>query len=503
MAVDAGSNATKYRVWEIAESGHAQPLAERRFPVRLGERVFTTGLLTAESIAGTVEAFRSIRKDCDAHGIHTVRAVTTSAAREASNRLTLVREVHRATGISLEILPDAEEARMIALGILGARPGLSGPCLMIDIGGGSTEIVLARDMDIVRALSLRLGAVRMKETFLDRLPPTDEQLELLEKTIHDVIDRMLDLPTLGPEVEILGSAGTITALKAMVARAEGLDSSDAVLSLGQVETIVERVRPLTIEAICGSFSIEAARAELILAGALVLRALMRRLGVERLSCVRGGVGDGLLQNLLERLGVRHSHLFDRERALLNCAAALNDHFHVNRHHSEQVARLATSLFDQLAPLHGLGRGDRILLQAAAMVHDIGQFISFSDHHKHAQYILMHSDLPGLTESEKNVMACVARYHRKAFPKSRHIGYISLSREDRERVRRLAAILRIADGLDREQQSLVNRVRVKVGPNLVRFYLNMNFRAPIEIWYATQKGTLFAEVFARNIEFITE
>ncbi len=500
MAVDCGSNSIKYRVWEIEEDGAVRQLAERRFPVRLGEGVFLDGMLKPAAIKGAVEAFKAIRLDHDTHQIHALRAVATSAMREASNRQTLVREVLRESDIRLEVLPDAEEARMIALGVLGVRQGLSRTCVMIDIGGGSTELIVARDPDIISVQSLRLGAVRLREMFFTDSPPAPEQVELAVSHIEDVFERTLHLPELEADVEVLGSAGTITALRDMAAGTREGGESDAPLTLAAVESLVERMRVMDKQAIVDAFGVEPQRAEVILAGALVLRSIMRRAGLTRLSLVKGGVGDGLLQNFLELAGLRRSRLFDHERAFLGQALALGEHYHFQRHHAEQVARLALRLFDQLGPLHGLGREQRVLLHGAALLHEIGQYVAFSAHHKHAQYLIMNSDLAGIGEASRAIVACVARYHRKAHPKPEHPVYDDLAPADRETVRRLAAILRIADALDREQQSLVSDARVEIGEKRVVFHLAMNYRAQIEIWHARQKGALFEEVFRRELEF---
>lgn len=500
MAVDVGSNSIKYRIWQIEEDGSMRPIAEERFPVRLGGKVFTTGLLPDEGIEGAVETFTRIKAAFESNRVHSLRAVATSATREASNGLTLVRKVLRETGIALEILPAAEEARMIALGALGARPSLQGEYLLIDIGGGSTEVILARDPDIVAAQSIRLGAVRLREMFFTTQPPAAEQVQLAEEHIQDVINKALHIPKLETRAQGLGSAGTITAVAQMTARLPGGALPDGGVSLAQVEELLERVRTLSADQIADQFGLDLRRAEIILGGLLVLRAVLRHLGLDSLQLVRGGVSDGLLQVFLERAGLRRSRLFDHDRSFLLQAMALGDHYQFHRAHGEQVSRLAVSLFEQLEPLHELGPSDRTLLKGAALLHEIGQFVGFAAHHKHSYYLIMHSDLPGISETEKMILACVARYHRKGHPKARHDGYAELDPASRERVRKLAALLRIADGLDREQQSLVTQVQARVTPKAVEFHIAVHYRAAIEVWNAREKASLFEEVFRRKTEF---
>lgn len=500
MAVDAGSNAIKYRVWEIEEDGAIRQIAEQRYPIRLGHNVFRSGLLSDKDIQMTVEAFKTIARDCASIGVHAMRAVATSAMREASNSLSVVRKVAKEARINLEILPAAEEARMIALGVLGTRPQLSEQYLLIDIGGGSTEIILACDPDIVSANSVRLGAVRLREMFLPKLPPTAEQLDLCETHIQDVLGKTLHLPRLGEDLQCLGSSGTIMALQAMTAALPGQGAPLEQINFETINQIAERLKKLSVAGIVKEFGIDEQRAEVILPGALVLRAVMKKLGIQQIGPGRGGVGDGLLQVFMERTGLRRSRLFDHDRAFLIQALALGEHYRFNRVHAQQVSRLAISIFDQLQPLHGLGPADRRLLKGAALLHDIGQMIAFSGHHKHSYYLIMHSDLPGLAESEKQMLALVARYHRKSAPKPSHEGYGQLAKPDQKRVKLLAGILRLADALDREQQSLVREVSVSVQGKTAQFYISVHYQATIEVWSARQKGTLFEEAFGLKPEF---
>ena len=500
LAVDAGSNSIKFRAWEIDEDGSAHALAERRYPVRLGQGTFRDGVVSEQNIAAAVEAFQDIQLEYDTLGIHAMRAVATSAAREASNGLTLVRRVAKQTGINLEILPPAEEARLIALGVLGMLPRLSEQYLLIDIGGGSTEIILAGDPDIISALSVRLGAVRLREMFFPVSPPTSTQVALAKDHIRDVLGKTLHLPGRQEDLHCLGGAGTITALHAMVGALTGRRETDGEISLLEIDTVVERVMKLSVDEIAKEFGLDTQRAEIILPGALVLRAILQQLRIERIGLAHGGVGDGLLHVFLEHAGLRRSQLFDHDRAFMAHAFALGERYHFIRHHAQQVSRLATSLFDQLGPLHMLGPADRRILKGAALLHDIGQFIGFSVHHKHSHYLIIHSDLPGLSAAEKRMMAAVARYHRKAHPKSGHVEFMDLDKSTRARVRKLAAILRIADGLDREQQSLVSGVRVQILPREVHFYLSVHYQAAVEVWSARQKATLFEEVFGRLPQF---
>lgn len=288
MSIDAGSNATKYRVWEI-EAGEPTLIAERRFPMRIGEGVFTTGRIAAESIAGAVRVMQEVCNDRDMLGVTAWRAATTSAAREACNGQDLVNAIRSATGIELEILTGSEEARLIALGLLASRnDGLRRT--IIDIGGGSTEIIFARGAETVHAVSTNIGAVRMSETYFAAIPPAAEAIERLEAHLRDVLEKTQLPAEIG--TELLGSGGTIVALKMMIGDGNGE------IELARLSALIEKLRAMNVKQICGAYPIEEQRAEIILAGALILRAVMNRVGHESVLMVRGGVGDGLLREFL-------------------------------------------------------------------------------------------------------------------------------------------------------------------------------------------------------------
>ena len=501
MAIDVGSNAMKSRIWEIEADGSIRRIDEQRYPVRLGSGAFTTGMLRPEGIEEAIRAFEQLQRDGESMGVHAIRAVATSAVRETSNGMSLVRKVVRRTGIKLEILPAAEEARLIALGSLGAYPQLSDQYIIIDVGGGSTEVILASDPDIVNAQSLRLGAVRLKEMFFPELPPTPAQLDLAERHIQDVLSKVLHLPELSRDLHCLGCAGTVSALKEMSDRLDGGESGKDTLTLGAVRHIIDRIREMTGDRIVTEFGLDLRRAEIILAGALVVRALFERLDLESLKMARGGVSEGLLQGFLERVGLRSSRLFDHDRVFTIQAVALGEHYGFNRLHAKQVSRLALSLFEQLEPVHELDPDDARLLKGAALLHEIGQFISFTAHHKHSYYLICNSDLAGISPQERLMMACIARYHRKAPPKADHEGYEELDEEARTRVRKLAAILRIADALDREHQSLISQLKVRIDPPQVHFQLSVHYQASIEVWNAAQKADLFEDVFGLKPTFM--
>lgn len=288
MAIDAGSNATKYRVWEIESQANPTLIAEKRHPLRIGEGVFRTGRISDDTITKAVDVFRAIRSESESYGITAMRAVTTSAAREAQNRDELIDAILRETGIRLEVLSDEDEARLIGMGILAARAQASGSCVMIDIGGGSTEFIIANAGKIDWAKSLPIGAVRMTEVFFSTIPPAVEQIDALEKHVQHVLAQSIPAHIIPPRPELIGSGGTITALNFMAGGNGGV-------KLTEIDSIVKRLRPMNVDEIGKTFPIDHERGQIILAGALLLANIMKQLGFGEILLVRSGVADGLMR----------------------------------------------------------------------------------------------------------------------------------------------------------------------------------------------------------------
>jgi exopolyphosphatase/guanosine-5'-triphosphate,3'-diphosphate pyrophosphatase len=287
MAVDAGSNAIRWRVWDLA-GGAPRMLAQGRDAVRLGGEAFKAGRLSEGLIARVVDSFRRIEREKRRHDAAELRAVATSAMREAANAGELIDAVGRVTGIELEILDADEEARLIALGVLGMHPEPPPRSLILDVGGGSSEVILARRREIVRTVSLPLGAVRLTGRFFPRLPPTNDQCQQTRRHIEAVLDRELNLPEMDRGVACLGSGGALWTLARMAARAAGS------IMLDDIECLVESLRRLGIEQTVERYGIERERAEIILAGAMIAAAIARRAGIGRIELTHKGVGDGLV-----------------------------------------------------------------------------------------------------------------------------------------------------------------------------------------------------------------
>jgi exopolyphosphatase / guanosine-5'-triphosphate,3'-diphosphate pyrophosphatase len=398
-AVDLGSNSIKVRISEIYSHGTHETLWENKYPVRLGHETFQTGKLSKEIIKDSVKALEKIKAISKDHKVETLVAVATSAVREAANRQQLLSQAERKTDIDIEIIPGSEEARLIALGVLGEISPAHQDYLILDIGGGSTEVIFSNDYNIIETQSLGLGAVRLTELFVKSDPIGNNQFELLHDQIVSQIKTHLTISAVPNDVICYGCAGTIAALVEM-SSGEKSPSGKKIISQSKVHSLVKQLRKLSLSQRMKKFGLDERRAEIILAGAVVLSEIMRALSISHLELSGHGVRDGLLQDFLERHGMKGDLAFDHDRAFVKSLFSLVDRYGANRQHAIQVCNLALHLFDSLRSLHGYGPTEKNILKGASLLHDIGQFISYSKHHKHAYYLIIHSDIPGITERGK-------------------------------------------------------------------------------------------------------
>ncbi len=489
--VDLGSNAVRLQIAQLALPGPVLVLAEDRAAVRLGEQVFRTGRLAAAAIARTSDALERFARLAERAGAARIRAVATSAVREASNRAALVRAIRDRAGIGLEVISGAEEARLVCLGVLQGEPP-SEHSLILDIGGGSTEIISARGEEPESSWSLQLGAVRLTEFFVRGDPVARKEVRLIDEAVEDAL-LQVDPLLVGRHRRIIGAAGTTGAVAQLARRFAGREASASVpVSYDQVRRVLERLRDSSARD-RRKWGVDEQRSDIIYAGTAICEGVMRRLRVDELAITQRGLRDGLMADLVRRtVRRRGAHLHD-ESVVLDGLRAFGRRCAYREEHAEQVAQLSLSLFDQLHSLHHHGEEERALLHAAAMLHDVGSFISYNRHHKHSYYLLYHADLPGYTDRERELIATIARYHRRSAPKESHEEFQRLSARERQVVRHLAAILRVADGLDRGHRRHVRSLTARCRGKGVQIAVVAEKGSDLEVWSARQKADLLEQV----------
>jgi exopolyphosphatase/guanosine-5'-triphosphate,3'-diphosphate pyrophosphatase len=515
-AIDLGTNSFHLVIAEAKPNGSFRVVASEKEMVRLGESGADMKLLTEEAMERGIACLRRFKAIIAARKVKAIRAIATSAIREAGNRDVFLRRARAEVGISIDIISGFEEGRLIYLGVLQALPFFAKRTLTLDIGGGSTEYVIGERGAVKYITSLKLGAIRLTKKYGLAERPTPHAIENARKhIIGELTPSAREIKKRKFEITA-GSSGTIQAVAAIIAAMRtGLSNSQALsvrlnnftFTYGEVKNVVRKV--LLADSTSERKRIQGLdekRADIIIAGALILEESMRLLGIKELTVSSYALREGVIYDYVHHLRTSnevHGKIRDvREQSVRHLAEISN----YEQVHTEHVADLSLSIFDQTKRLHYLGAEERKYLYYAAILHDVGYHISHAEHHLHSYYIISHADLLGFTNEEIEIIANIARYHRKSHPKLKHEGFARLhSDEHRDIVRKLASILRIAEGLDRGNIGIVRSVNCKISRSSVEFRLKPKKNAPrdleLEIWGAERKKMLFQEVYGREVRFV--
>lgn len=500
-AIDVGSNAMRLRVVEANGPKDVREVASERAPIRLGRDVFLTGRLAPAALVEAVDALRHFREVMRAAGVDGYRAVATSAVRESQNADLLVERASREAGVKLDVIEGVEEARLVLVAVLHAVEVGARRALLIDIGGGSVEFTVLAGAAARASVSLPLGTVRLQEAFLSGDEAvTPERKALLDEYVERLLDEAQVLHGPRPDV-VIATGGNVDAIASLAPAA----TDDGIgIDVAAMRALRDEMAAVPASERRERWGLRGDRADVIVPASFVLSAVAERVGCEAIVAPGVGLKDGILAELVDRA----FRVWDErgEQAEVEAEALeLGRKYSFNEAHALHVAELSASLFDQLADLHRMGAEQRTLLRLAALLHDIGDFVGFESHHKHSYYLIQHADLMGLSPSNKEVVANVARYHRKALPDLSHPGYRKLDRHERATVRKLAALLRVADAFDREHQGKVLEVAVRLTPGRIALRAIANPRATgenalsLERWTALRKADLMEDVFECDVK----
>ncbi|MCY4622366.1 MAG: Ppx/GppA phosphatase family protein [bacterium] len=507
-AIDVGTNSVHMVIARPVDGGTPEVLAREKVSVRLGQGATDMKHLRHDAIERAVAALTEFRHIADAYGAEVV-AVATSAVREAENRRDFQQRVRDETGVRVEVISGTEEARLIHLGALSAVPAAGRPHLVIDIGGGSTELIVSTGTEPDLARSVKLGHIRLTDRFFPGGIIRDGAVEECRRHIRSfVAPEVRRARAIGFDLAV-GCSGTIAALASMSASSRGKRRPRSVANT----TIDRKELDWTVAAILarahpddrrGLIGLERARRDVIVAGAVLLAQLFEDLGIESLVMSPGALREGVL---LDRFGRRQEspadglhHLGDLRRSSI---LALARSYHEDLNHAEHATELALQLFDETQHVHGLDASDSELLEAAGLLHNIGRFVANSAHHRHSYYLIRNSErLAGFTVGELELIALVARYHRKSAPRRRHSRFSALSRSDRHRVRLLAGILRVGIALDRTYRRAVACVHARSSGNTITIDVEAEdgLDVEIEMFSARARSSLLADALGSPVEF---
>ena len=503
-AIDIGSNSLKLVIVEAAASDSFTVILQERERVRLGHETLRNKFLSANAINLSAEAIGRFRSIAEAREVDAIIAVATASVREAKNAKDFVNEVKLRTGVEVEVLSSIEEARLIGIAVsqsIGFEE--KGSLLNIDIGGGSTEISLMKDGEPHKLFSLRLGAVGLTEKFLFSDPPEKKELKKLKREIRFALERPLRKMKGETWQVSTGTSGTILNLAGLLNFQTEQDENDkAVIQYDRLKALNKALAKVPLEERIKFPVISEQRAEVIVAGGLILQGVMKALGIETLERCGYALREGVIIDYLREIEAEAlPPVPDVQDLKLRDVFAIGRRYGYEEQHALQVANLAEKLFDSLAPIYDLKRHGRVLLSAAALMHDVGYHISHESHHKHSMYLIKHSEITGFSESEKAIIANIARYHRGAFPKAKHFEFSALEEKNRQLVFRLGAILRLADALDRGYESHVKDIEFKLDGKKLFLKLISDEDCRPEYEAIEKKKKMFEIAF--NCKIITE
>jgi exopolyphosphatase/guanosine-5'-triphosphate,3'-diphosphate pyrophosphatase len=502
-AVDVGTNSFHLVIVEVDHAGQEFKILDREKEiVRLGSGSSDMKRLSQRAMKRGLAALKRFKALADARGAP-LRAVATSAVREAVNQEEFRARAKREVGVAIEIISGFEEARLIYLGILKALPVFGKRVLLVDIGGGSTEFLLGQKDAIHCDNSLKLGAIRLTERFFSSPKVRPRAVEECRHYIRGMLNPVVrELKRQDWDLAV-GTSGTIENVAQMVRALRGEDRNGGLnnfrFSRDELDRVVKRVlQARTPRQRAKIKGLDPDRTDIITAGVLILEQVFEELELGQLTVSGYALREGLVIDTIHKRykrkwvfeGLRHKNVL-----------SLAKQFNYDEAHAQHTALLALRLFDQTRSLHGLGEAERDFLETAALLHDIGFHISHAQHHLHSYYLIRNSELLGFTEDEKEIIANLARYHRKSHPKPKHETFQRLDAHGREVVRTLAALLRIADGLDRSHTRAVRDVVCRITPRRVKLTLRPAPGADLtlEIWGAQRKKALLEDLFGRPVD----
>lgn len=530
-AIDIGSNSIHLVIMRATPGQHLEIIDREKDMARLGAGTLREHRLSKETVERAINALRRFKQVADSVGSDVILTTATAAVREADNADEFIETVRKEVGIDIQLLPGVEEARLIALAVSEATDFNSQRGLIIDIGGGSTEFIVTRGGEPDLLCSLRLGSVRLTEKFITTDPISDRERERLVSAIRaEFLRPASEIKTVGFDF-VIGTSGTILNLVQMADESgRNTESGDfepfsRTASLDQLKKLDRKLVRLTEKERTRVQGIDKGRADIIVGGGLLLETVLSELGAKSITTCDWSLREGIVLDYLRKRaaeagfvelvsGEPVSDSVTEEENLIaadvrtKSVLSVARRYNYDRAHSHHVSRLATIIFDGARAIHQLGDGERRLLQYAALLHDTGHYIAHNNHHRHSLYLIKHSEMPGFTGSEIAMLAVVVRYHRGSMPRKNidkrarreHEDFLALDPSQRQTVLRLAAMLQIADALDRSYQQLVRDARCETKGREVLISIEGTGDCELELWAADRKAKLFREVFGVDVRF---
>jgi len=502
-AIDIGTNSVHMIVVRVRPDLSFEVIDREKEMVRLGAGGLDGKKLTESAMEAGLQALSKFKRLADSHGVDEILAAATSATREAENGAEFLAAIADSTGIRPRVISGTEEARLIHMAAVYGVDIKRGKAVVIDIGGGSVEITCGGEKPHL-AKSFKVGVIRLTERFVKTDPLSERDERRLMKFVQGEVGAHCKAIAQFGYDRVIGTSGTILSLGTMAAHAMLGEPPDEIRNLRvpakQVRKLRERAVQLPLAQRLRMPGLEPRRADLVVAGSVLLDTILRQLGAKDVTLCDLALREGVILDYIRRNRgeiARADRFPDvRRRSVVELA----ERCHYWPEHASQVARVALSLFDQTRGVHGLGDRERQWLEYSALLHDIGVHISYEKHHRHSYYLIKHGDLRGFDPQEIEVMALIARYHRRATPKKGHPGYTDLPTALRKVVKVNAACVRLAEGLDRSHAQVIDSVRLHDRGKDAVLQLNVTGDAELELWAAGRHVTAFENLIGKPVRF---
>lgn len=499
--VDIGASAVRLTVADARPGEAIQILEEASRGVLLGKDTFTHGRLGAPTIEAALKTLEGFRRIMDTYGVVRYRAVATSAVREAQNRETFLDRVRLRTGIDVEIIDGSEENRLTYLAVrdrLRGHEALSAAdAVLVEIGGGSADISFLRKGQPIYSGTYALGSIRMRQNLASWQSSREQWVRLLRRHIQNVVGDIRREMPLREATHFIALGGDVRFAAERILGAEMPDDL-AVLEKTPFLAFCEQVLADDVEGLVETYRLTQADAETLVPALLAYRELLAETSAERVLVPNASLRAGLLLDVAR--GDESRELEDFGRQVLASAQALGEKYRYDASHAKNVAHIATRLFDELKSEHGLHPRDRLLLEVAALLHDVGIYVNLRGHHKHTQYVLSVAEIFGLSRDDMAIVSNVARYHRRATPQKSHLPYMALDSDARVLVNKLAAILRLANALDADHLQKVKDLRVVVENEAWALEVQGAGDFTMERLATLARSDFLTEVFGRKLSF---
>lgn len=501
-AIDAGSNAMRLVVARATSLQNVQILSNERAAVRLGHNAFTRRMLDSKTIFRAVRAFREFRDAMDHYNVSAYRAVATAAAREARNSKRLLERIQRKTGIEVDVISGEEEAELVCAAVHWAVGQSVQPRVIFDLGGGSLELNFFQRGELKRRVGLPLGTIRLMETYKIEGPIDEDKARRLRHHIFALLrSAMPSPPRLSREIAVACGGNA----EALVRLASGpLVGRIPTINVRLLKDQTWRLQALDVPARMRAFRIKQDRAEVIAIAGIIFTAVAEWLELRSMLVPGVGVREGVLLQLVAEQYLAEAASDEekqRDAELVDATRRFATRMHYKADHAEQVARLSLSLFDQLRPIHEMNSDLRVILEIAALLHDVGHYINRKSHQRHGEYLVRNAEIPGLRGWRRDMVGALVRYHNtKSEPELGHASYAALDGPRRRQARLLSSLLRIAERMESEHEQRVVAVDVQIQGRKAIFFITAADGTRLDIAGLERKASMFEKEFHLKAEF---